>query len=120
MTRLGAITTTARGAIGHAVADKRVYSPRDAPPQGQAADRRLQADDREVGHRLRLGQLGRRGFEDVRRSGNGWGARCVVRAPWRRARPRKRVRTGAARDAPHGVKHYMLYTRRRTFRTCSV
>ena len=42
--------------------------PRGAPPQGQASDRRLQAGGREVGHRLRLRQLGRGGPQDVRQA----------------------------------------------------
>eukprot|EP00966_Prymnesium_polylepis_P273739 6323662-Prymnesium_polylepis.1 len=54
------------------------HLPRGAPPQGQAAGRRLQAVDREVGHGLGLGQLGRGGVEDLtickaRRGGRGSG-----------------------------------------------
>ena len=94
--------------------------PRGAPPQGQASDRRLQAGGREVGHRLRLGQLGRGGPQDVRQArrrqgrcgGVGGGDAAVstsdaTRGTSLRCAPRTHARGSHARVR---VQSYSLYT----------
>ena len=104
--------------------------PRGAPPQGQASDRRLQAGGREVGHRLRLGQLGRGGPQDVRQArrrqaaaagavgggGRRWG-RCTEHVG-RHARDLLTVRAAHARTRACAYSLIAYTQSARAFRAC--
>eukprot|EP00966_Prymnesium_polylepis_P004168 95539-Prymnesium_polylepis.1 len=52
--------------MGHATGDKLVYCHEALHLEGQAAECRLRAEDREVGLRLRLGPVGRGGPQNAR------------------------------------------------------
>ena len=130
----GAIKTTARGQMGHAVAPTSASTAtRRSTPQGQASDRRLQAGGREVGHRLRLGQLGRGGPQDVRQAlrrqgrcgGVGGGDAAVstsdaTRGTSLRCAPRTHARGSHARARTRACAYSLIaYTQSaRAFRAC--